>query len=304
MLSWVIVLLAAGTMLALALLAGYALGWANKTFRIEVDPRIEEIVKALPGANCGGCGFVGCADYAAGVVEGQATVDKCTVGGAACAQALAKIMGVELKEAFPYRPAVHCGARLADRLKRNDYQGEATCGAANIISGVQGCVYGCLGLGDCTRACKYDAVHDVDGLAVVDYDKCVGCGACARACPRNIISMVPFKAERMLIVACSNKDFGKAVKEVCRVGCLGCRACTRISDLFSVVDNLSRIDYDKYDPAAPAKFMDAVKKCPMKRLVFIGKPSEQDLAAVADKEVPAEVKPDFKTTVDRTEWRG
>jgi len=300
----VLLALAAATMLLLGILAGYLLGWASKTFHVEVDPRQEQVLVALPGANCGGCGYVGCAEYAEAVVQKGEQLDKCTVGGASCAKALAAILGVELKQSWPRRPIVHCGAKFADRLKRNEYLGEQTCSAANIISGVQGCAYGCLGLEDCERACRFDAIHMIDGLATVDYEKCVGCGACEKACPRHIISMVPFKAERMLAVTCSNKDPGRDVKAVCRVGCTGCGLCQKVSSLFKVEDNLSRIDYDAYDPGKTDEFQAAIEKCPMKRIVFVGKPSEKDLAAVAEEKLPGVIQPDFRTTADEAEWRG
>jgi len=213
-------------------------------------------------------------------------------------------MGVAVTASFPYRPVVHCSATFEERLKRSPYKGERNCLAANLISDIQGCVYGCLGFGDCRNACDYDAIHVVDGLATVDYEKCIGCGACAKVCPRNVISIVPFKAERILAVTCSNRDFGKDVKAVCTVGCIGCKACTRSSKLFTIEDNLSTLNYDAYDPADMADLDKAVEKCPRKSLLFIGKPSEKDLAAVKDEELPDMVKPDFKTTVDDTEWRG
>jgi ferredoxin len=169
---------------------------------------------------------------------------------------------------------VHCGAHYEDRHGMNEYTGELTCGSANVISGVQGCTYGCLGLGDCEAVCDFDAIHMVDGLATVDYDKCVGCGACARACPRNIISMVPFKADEMPTVVCCNGDFGKQVKAVCDVGCTGCKLCTRSCDLFSMEGNLSRIDYDKYDPDQAADLEVALEKCPVKCLAYRGRPAD------------------------------
>lgn len=300
----VTIILAAGTMLLLSVLAGHALGWANRVFRVQTDPRLDAVIAALPGANCGGCGYVGCNEYAAAVVAAQADVSKCTVGGVSCAAALARILGVELKPTWPYRPVVHCGATYAERLKRGDYRGEATCGAANVISGVQGCAYGCLGLDDCQRSCDFDAIHVKDGLAVVNYDKCVGCGACERACPRHIISMVPFKAERMLVVACSNRDFGKDVRAVCKVGCIGCKACQKLNELFEVEDNLSTIDYDDYDPQKMPELNAVVARCPMKRIIFVGRPSEKDLAATAEEKLPGIVMGEFKTTADDAEWRG
>ncbi len=300
----VTVSLSAGALLALAVVFSYVLGWANKAFHVEVDPRVTAIMDALPGANCGGCGFVGCSDYAEAVVGAGAPVNQCPVGGESCAAAVADIMGVVLTDTLPYRPVVHCGARTEEKLLRTEYLGERTCAAANLVAGVQGCTYGCLGLGDCQKACNYDAIHVVDGLSTVDYDKCVGCGACAKVCPRNIITMAPFKFERMLAVLCSNKDFGKAVKEVCTVGCVGCKACAKACSLFQVEDNLSSINYGLYCKDYEADLKTAVEKCPQKRLVLVGRPTAKHLEETRDMEVPELIEADFKTTVDETEWWG
>jgi len=275
------VILAGGTMTLLAVIMAYVLGWANKAFGVEVDPRVEQINQVLPGINCGGCGYAGCNEYAEAVVAGQTGIDKCTVGGADCAAAIARILGVELEPTLAYRPIVRCGATYDQRLKQSEYRGEPTCASANIISGVQGCVYGCLGLGDCQLVCDFDAIHMIDGLATVDYAKCIGCGACARVCPRNIISMVPFKAERMVVVACSNRDFGKDVRGVCKVGCIGCNACRKVSELFTVEDNLAGIDYEKYDPQKTDALKAAIEKCPTKCIVSVGKVSENALPPIA-----------------------
>lgn len=296
--------LSAGTMLGMAMLLTYILGWANKRFHVEVEPRVLAVIDALPGANCGGCGYVGCGEYAEAVVYEHEAVNLCTVGGQNCAMAVASIMGVEVGETLPYRPIVHCGARYGDRLGRNPYRGENQCAAANLVTDVQGCTFGCLGFGDCTRACQFDAIHVIDGLATVDYGKCVGCGACAKVCPRNIITITPFKSERMLAVTCSNKDKGKDVMAVCKVGCIGCGACARASGLFVLRDNLSTIDYDAYGPACTLELEDACKKCKRQRLVFVGKPSVEDEEKARELDAPEVVEPDFKTTVDDTEWRG
>jgi len=296
------VLLAGGAMAILAIGMSYVLGWANKAFHVAVDPRIEAAEETLPGANCGGCGYVGCREYAEAVVGGE-EVTKCTVGGASVAQDLGGLMGVEVEETWPYRAVVHCGATYADRLGRREYRGVQTCAAANMISGVQGCTYGCLGFSDCVDACEYDAVHIVQGVAVVDYEQCTGCGACARICPRHIITMVPFKTDTMLVVTCSNKDTSKDVSAVCKVGCIGCSACARLSDLIQIEDGLAGIDYDRYEPDE-ADFTAALDKCPRESLVWVGTPSEKDLAAVAEEEAPERVEAEFKSTVDDAEWRG
>jgi len=302
MLTIVTVLLAACVLALLAIAMACVLGWANRAFHVEVDPKVEAIQEILPAANCGGCGFVGCAEYAEAVANDRADVTLCGPGGAGCAERLAETMGVTVTETFPYRAVIHCAAPLERRLQRMPYRGEPTCAAANLVAGLQGCTYGCLGLGDCTRACKYDAIRLVDGLATIDYDRCIGCKACAPACPRNIISMVPFKSDRMLVVACSNQDTGPDVKVVCNVGCIGCKACSRNAELMEMDGNLPRIDYARYDETAD--FTTARKKCPREGMLDVGKPRPEDLAAVADEAMPGRIEADFKTTVDDTEWRG
>jgi len=297
--TFVTIGLAAGTMLVMGLVFSYILGWANTTFHVEVDPRIDAIMDALPGANCGGCGFIGCGEYAEAVVGGE-VVNKCTVGGEGCAADLAQIMGVELGVSLPSRPVVHCGAHYEERLGRTEYHGEQRCISANIVADVQGCTYGCLGFGDCASVCNYDAIHVIDGLATVDYDKCIGCGACADVCPRNIITITPFKADRILAITCSNKDKGKDITKVCTVGCIGCGACARISDLFTIENNLSTINYDAYDAECGLDVMKACEKCPRQRIVFVGKSTSDNVAEFTGEVVT----PDFKTTVDDTEWRG
>jgi len=296
--------LSAGTLFAMAVVFSYILSWASRKFYVDVDPRVTAIMEVLPGANCGGCGFVGCSDYAEAIVGDGATVNKCPVGGSSCAAEVAGIMGVELKETLPFRPIIHCGAHTEDKLHRHAYIGEQTCAAANLVSGIQGCTYGCLGIGDCTRACNYDALHVVDGLATVDYDKCVGCGACAKVCPRNIITITPFKYQRVMAIACSNKDFGKAVKDVCNVGCIGCKACAKACSLFQIEDNLSSINYDLYCQDYSEDLRKAIEKCPQKKIILVGKPTAKHLEETKDMDVPELVEAEFRTTVDDQEWWG
>jgi RnfABCDGE-type electron transport complex B subunit len=262
--------LAVTTMVLLAVIMVSVLGWAAETYHVEVDPRVEAISAALPGANCGNCGYVGCHEYATAVAQGEAEPDRCTVGGPSVASTLSRMLGVEVRETWPHRAVVHCSANLNDRLGDHEYRGEQTCAAADVTPGVQACVYGCLGLGDCATACEYDAIYVQNGLAVVDYNRCVGCGACARVCPRHIISIIPFKAERMPVVACSNKDFGKDVREVCKTGCIGCKICERLSSLFTMEGNLPTIDYTRYDPAR-SDVVNALRKCPTKVIQFVGR---------------------------------
>lgn len=265
----VTIFISAATLLGLAVIFSYILGWANNAFKVEIDPKAEAALEVLPGANCGGCGYIGCGEYATAVVTGEASINLCTVGGQSCAAELAGIMGVEVGEIFPLRAVVHCSAHTKDQLQRNEYRGEQKCFVANIINGIQGCAFGCLGFGDCVTVCNYDAIQVIDSLATVNYEKCIGCGACAKACPRNIITIIPFKNETMLAVTCSNKEKGKDVRKVCKVGCIGCKVCTKISSIFSIIDNLSVINYDDYTQIDADELAKAAEKCPVKVLRFL-----------------------------------
>ena len=263
--------IAAGTMLIMAIIMSYILGWANVKFHVEVDPRVEAVTEALPGANCGGCGFIGCSDYAEAVVLDNAPINKCPVGGAACAAEVAGIMGIEAGEAQIFRPVVHCGATANERKGRTDYQGEETCAGANLVAGVQACTFGCLGFGDCVTACQYDAIHVEKGLATVDYDKCIGCGACVKVCPRNVVSMALFSEDTVPAVACSNKDKGKDVKAVCDTGCIGCKACTRIDDIFVMDGDTATVAYDVFTAENCENVEKAIEKCPNDCIIYVGK---------------------------------
>ncbi len=265
--------IAAGTMLVMAIILSFILGWANKKFKVDVDPKIEAVIEILPGVNCGGCGYLGCSDYAVAVVTDNDPVNKCTVGGESCAKNVANIMGVEVGEMVKVFAVVHCGAHTDDRLKTHEYRGEKRCAAAHQVAGVQGCSFGCLGFGDCVRACHYDAMHIKDGLATVDFNNCIGCGACSKVCPRTIITITGFNEEKMPTVACSNKDKAKDAKSVCKTACVACRACTKVSDMFTITNNLSTYNYKEYTKELSEPAEKAMQKCPTKCIHFIGKTS-------------------------------
>lgn len=292
------ILLAVCVMMGLAGAFAALLGWANARWRVEVPLQLRQLQDALPGVNCGGCGYVGCNEYAEAVFRGQAQPTLCPVGGAAVARRVAEIMGVEMAETLPMRAVVHCNADYDSRLKRPDYRGEQTCLAGNMVSGVQGCAFGCLGFGDCVDACNFDAIEMVNGLPRINYENCTGCAACASACSRNIISMVPFRAERMAVVACSNQDPGRFVRSVCKTGCIACRACEKLNGNFQVADNLARVNYGEYDPG---RDYDApLEKCPTKVIVYAGPVPAEHLA----KDTPGGIKPDVDSTAEHAPYRG
>ncbi len=243
---------------------------ASEKLKVKVDPKIEQIYEALPKIDCGGCGFAGCSSYAKAVAQNPDLIGRCAPGGAETAAKIAEILSLQISESGPARrPIVHCRAHTEDKTYYANYSGLPTCISANALPNVQACNFGCLGFGDCVAACKFDALHIVDGLAVVDYKKCTGCGACAKHCPRNLIEMVPFGYENMMTVACSSKETGKTTRSMCKVGCIGCGLCAKQTDLFAVEDNLAHLDYEKYQPTDQTET--ALNKCPTGVIIYVGK---------------------------------
>ncbi len=242
---------------------------ASEKLGVEVDPKIEQIHEALPKLDCGACGFAGCASYAKAVLENPELIGKCAPGGPETADKIAAVLSLQISDSGPAkRPIVHCRAHTDDRTYHAVYAGIPSCISANALPNVQACKFGCLGLGDCTRACKFDALHVVDGLSTVDYEKCTGCGACSRTCPRNLINMVPFSYENMMTVACSSKETGKSTRSMCKVGCIACGLCVKQTEIFRVEDNLARLDYEKYQPTEQTQT--AMDKCPTGVIIFRG----------------------------------
>lgn len=239
-----------------------ALGYAAKAFHVDVDETVERVRAALPGANCGGCGYVGCDACAVAIALEGAPVNICPVGGADCAEKIAEIMGADSGDMVKEVACVMC---LGDKDKAKDraiYDGIQDCRVnATTNGGNKGCTYGCLGDGSCVTACKFDAIHVYNGLAVVDKEKCVACGACVTICPRQIIKMVPYDQD--VFVKCSSKDPGKAVRAVCSTGCIACKICEKqCPDGFKVENNLSTAIF--VEGLDETQLQNAITKCPTK----------------------------------------
>lgn len=225
------------------IVAGLILTIAAKLMYVPVDERVTACTEALPGANCGGCGYAGCSDYASAIVNDGAELTSCPVGGPDCAAELGKIMGLEVFSAEPQTAIVRCGGFGEKTSKILDYKGVPTCKAnKSIYSGDGACMYGCIGLGDCETACKFDAIRVVNGAAWVDRENCVGCGACTKVCPNELITLVPKK--NLVYVACSNCDKGAQTRKQCTAGCIGCRKCEKTCkfEAIKIVDNHAVID--------------------------------------------------------------
>jgi len=241
---------AVAVLAVLGALFGLSLYVGSRVFAVEVDPRIDAILDALPGANCGACGFGGCRAYAEAVVlEGKET-GLCAPGGAETCAAVSKIMGVEAASADAKVAVVHCRGDSCSARERGRYAGVGDCRAALVPGaggGATACAYGCLGLGTCVAACPFGAlVMGPDGLPQVIEQLCTGCGKCVAACPRGIIQL--HSRKQHVFVLCSSQEKAKAVRAACDVGCIGCKRCEKACEKFEaikVIDNLAVVDDEK-----------------------------------------------------------
>lgn len=246
---------------SIGLISGVVLALASKFFAVKTDERQERIRACLPGANCGACGYAGCDGYAAAINEGSAKPDLCIPGASATAAALSTVLGIEIKSekkvAF-----VKCG-RTDNVTNEFAYNGNYSCAAANLLyGGPLSCKYGCIGMGDCEKACSYEAISVSNGCAKVDKSICVGCGKCVCACPKGIISIVP--CDNACSVACSNPQKGAVARKVCEKACIGCMKCVKLcpTGAISVTNCLASIDSSKCIGCG-----ECAKACPDKCIV-------------------------------------
>lgn len=249
--------------LIMAVLGGlfaFLLGIVSKLTYIPVDPKVAAVREALPGANCGACGYPGCDNMALAIASGEAPVNGCPVGGEKSATAIAAIMGQGVGASQRMVASVQCQGDETHTERLFDYSGVSDCRImAKSYGGCKSCLYGCLGCGTCAKVCEFGAITMDKGLAHIDQEKCTSCMKCIKICPKHIIDLVPYHAPAQ--VKCSNPEFGKPVSQNCSIGCIGCSLCTRQApEEFSMMGKLAKPTYHQgYDLE---KARAAAAKCP------------------------------------------
>lgn len=246
-------------MAVLGLLFSVGLAFAYQKLKVEEDPKVEKVSEILPQVNCGACGFSGCRAFAEALVKGNSATNGCPVGGDEVASQIAEALGVKAKKVIKKVARIHCRGTHEAALDRGSYIGLTSCLASHLIGGNKQCSYGCMGFGDCARACPFDAMYmNEEGLPVVIEDKCTACGKCVDACPRDIIELLPLRQEVM--VFCRSKDRGAVARKVCKNACIACGICVRACPEGIVMENyLAKItDYKKID----SEKIPAIEKCP------------------------------------------
>lgn len=231
----------------IGLICAAVLVTASKIMAVKENEKIPKIRECLPGANCGACGFAGCDGYAKALAETEGTpTNLCVPGGDSVSRKISELLGVEFEDVIEKVAVVHCSGDCRFTQDRVEYSGIESCAAAKLIFSSKGeCSYGCMGLGDCAKACPNNAVCIESGIARINTKQCVGCGLCVKACPNTVISLMD-DVERA-VVACNNKDKGAQTRKACKSGCIGCKKCEKVcpSGAIKVVNNLAQIDYSK-----------------------------------------------------------
>lgn len=205
---------------------GFTLAAVAMRFQVPVNPLVERVRAKLPSANCGACGYAGCQAYAEALVEqGEVPPNLCAPGRGSVAKALGQLTGKDVGAVLDRIVVMRCQGTSAWARQEATYAGVETCSAASLVfGGPKACKNGCLGLGDCVRACPFDALRiGGDGIAVVDPEKCTGCGLCVPVCPKDLFQLYP-RVHRIEL-SCVAREKQSIVRGTCMVGCTLCRKC-------------------------------------------------------------------------------
>ena len=233
----------------LGVVSAVILYFVAQKFVVYEDPRIDTICDALPAANCGGCGYAGCRNFAEALVKTDDISPLfCPVGGNTVMMTVAQILGKMIDSKDPLVAVVRCNGSFGHRNRTSIYDGATSCAIQHALyTGDTDCPYGCLGCGDCTVSCKFNAltINPITGLLIVNDANCTACGACVKACPRNIIELRhKDRKNRKIYVSCVNKDKGGIARKYCAVACIGCAKCLKVCafNAITIENNLAYID--------------------------------------------------------------
>lgn len=231
-------------LLGIGAAAAVILAVASRVLKVEENPLVEEITEALPGANCGGCGFAGCEAYAVAVATNpDMPANLCVVGGAELTAVIGRLAGKAVEEGEPMVAFRRCSREEGNVQVKFEYVGTATCASAALLEGgPYMCTWACLGLGDCARACPFDALYIENGMVEILASKCVSCGQCIKVCPRSILQLLPRRARVMSY--CATREKLKSVSDVCEVGCINCLKCLKACPADCITYEKRRIEID------------------------------------------------------------
>ncbi len=267
----------------LGFLFGAILAFAAQKFHVEEDPRIGEVTALLPGANCGGCGFPGCAGLAKAIVVDEVEPNLCPVASTEAREKIARHLGRVAAACKPKVALVKCNGLPAEEFKKFEYLGIKDCAAAVLmLNGPWQCPHRCIGLGTCKAVCPFGAITmGANELPIIDAEKCTACGKCVVACPRMIITLV--EKGKKVHVKCNSPEKGPDVRKVCKVGCIGCRLCEKACKDGAIIieNNLARINYEKCTECGAC-----VLKCPQKTIIMEGGVPKVVAAPAAQPVVP------------------